>query len=436
MALFRRARKEANAAIRACEATLHSLSTHGSIVDLGPARRMYDRAVDAFRARRFAAAGKAARRSESLAKLLARAHTVSTDAIAKLQAERKRMASMGAAIAEIDALIVRASTSMKDFVERDGDARFPAYEEAERLAREGLELARDGVPKFVETLRAISDAEERLRSVQDTNRYISRDLFESSVLKPATVALQEARKALSAGDYGRASEGARRAMAHAQAVERESRHAIEAFERSDDTVRNLRSEGAAVGAIEASLERARTALAAADFASARAITEEAGVRIAELREAHRSILLLARSARDAVAQVEDWGFNVREPRILLREAEGLIPAGRYDDAAAALGGARTMALGIRETHRTMAARISDLRGPVTAMRTRDPIRAIEGDGLLAEAESLLDQGLYGDCAHTLDSLSQLLAVPGDDSEAGVSDVGDTKPVDAKRTASL
>src|SRR3970282_2960852 len=95
------------------------------------------------------------------------------------------MASMGAAIAEIDALIVRASTSMKDFVERDGDARFPAYEEAERLAREGLELARDGVPKFVETLHAISDAEERLRSVQSTNRYISRDLFESSVLKAA-----------------------------------------------------------------------------------------------------------------------------------------------------------------------------------------------------------------------------------------------------------
>ena len=95
-----------------------------------------------------------------------------------------------------------------------------------------------------------------------------------------------------------------------------------------------------------------------------------------------------------------------------------------------------MALGIRETHRTMAARISDLRRPVTAMRTRDPIRAIEGDGLLAEAESLLDQGLYGDCAHTLDSLSELLAVPGDDSEAGVSDVGETKPIDAKRTASL
>ncbi|MEK6911881.1 MAG: hypothetical protein AABX36_03660, partial [Candidatus Thermoplasmatota archaeon] len=391
---------------------------------------------DAFRARRGAAAGKAARRAESLAKLLARAHAASTDAIAKLQAERKRMASMGAAIAEIDALIVRASTSMKDFVERDGDARFPAYEEAERLAGEGLELARDGVPKFVETLRAISDAEERLRSAQDTNRYISRDLFESSVLKSATVALQEARKALSAGDYGGASEGARRAMAHAQAVERESRRAIEAFERADDIVRNLRSEGAAVAAIEASLERARTALAAADFASARTITEEAGVRIAELRETHRSILLLARSARDAIAQVEDWGFNVREPRILLREAEGLIPAGRYDDAAAALERARTMALGIRETHRSMAARISDLRRPVTAMRTRDPIRAIEGDGLLAEAESLLDQGLYGDCAHTLDSLSELLTVPVDDSEAGVSDVGDTKPIDAKRTASL
>lgn len=387
------------------------MSWRSAAIDLGPARREHARATDAFRARRYRAAIERARHAESWATRLARDHAAAKQAIAKLRADRTRITPTGVSLAEVDALLDRATAAMTAVVEMEDDGRLTAYEEAERLAEEGVELLRDRVSRSVEMLRAVSEAEARLGALRAGIRSVRAEVLDESLVGPAEAALAAARAGLATGGDEDAAGRAWEAIARAETVDQEVRRAVTAYEITDGALRSLREEGAPVASIEVRFARARTSLEMGDLRTALEIIQDSAGEITRLRNAHRSIVLHAREARDAVAQVEEWGFNVHEALDQLREADRCIGAGRYDEATIAVARAREIASGIRETHRTLASRIADLRRPVTGLRVRDPARAVEADGLLARAESLLDEGLYGECEETLESLRPLLPNP-------------------------
>src|SRR2546427_755021 len=90
------------------------------------------------------------------------------------------------------------------------------------------------------------------------------------------------------------------------------------------------------------------------------------------------------------------------------------PAGRYRVAALRLDQAREAGQGLRETHRTSASRIAEMRRSVALIRAVNAASAEEAEALLGRAEGFLEEGRYRSCEENLKLASLLLAdVKGD-----------------------
>ncbi len=391
-ALFQgRAREEALAALKSCEDALAILESGEA--DLGPARRLRDRAESLVRSDPRTAL-QAARRAEETAKLLDRLRTASAEGLARLKAERARMAKLGMGVRDVDALLTAATEWMSRTVERDGDPAFPAYAKTGELALRGLRIAQQRIPQFKEASAAVFEAEEALRRAVESNRFVEPGAFRFFVLKPAMDALDEARAKLAANAFPEARDLARGAISTAGQIEVKVGRVTEAFLGVEESARGLRAEGAATGEVEDLLAICRSALEQGKFDDALEVSGRAGVRLAELREAYRALVLRRRTAEEAVAEVEQWGFDVREARGTLEQARGLMDAGRYEEAGVRLDEARAAARGLRDTHRATAARIAEMRKSLPSLRVSDPDAATEAEGLLSKAEALLDEGKY------------------------------------------
>ena len=405
-ALFQgRTREEAIAALKSCDDTLAILESGEA--DLGPARRLRDRA-EALVRRDPRAALDAARRAEETAKLLDRLLTASTEGLARLRAERARMAKLGMGVRDVDALLKVATEWMSRTVERDGDPAFPGYAKAGELALKGLRVAQQRIPRFKESSAAVFEAEAALRRAVESNRFVEAGAFRFFVLKPAMDVLDAAKAKLAANAFTEARDLAREAVATAGQIETTVGRVTEAFIGVEEAARALRAEGASVGEVEDLLAVCRSALEQGKFDDALEISGRAGARLAELREAYRSLVLRRRTAEEAIAEVEQWGFDVREARKTLDQARGLMDAGRYGEAGARLDEARAAARGLRDTHRATAARISEMRKSLPSLRAADPDAAAEAEGLLAKAEALLDEGKYRACEEDLQIASLIL----------------------------
>lgn len=407
----RKARKAAAGALQVADSALERLRLGAPAVDLGPARRVFERGRTQFRRRRYAATTESAKQAEELARLLHETHDSSANAISRLRLERDRMVPMGIGTETVDSLIDRASASMHSFVEHGGDGKFPAYEKAGLSAREGLELARERVRNFADASSVIREADRTLREFRDSNVYVTPEPLDS-ILAPATAALDEARDALSAGEYVRARERALQVVATLQALRQEQARASEALDRTDAAVRRVRAEGGPTEEIEITLGDARASLARGNPSEAIRLASNAAHRIEEMQKAQRSLFLHLRSVQAAVAEAEQWGFNVHTAREAIGDARVLLHTGRYDDARGRLEHARVIAEGVRERHRTVAARIADLRGPISILRKKGGPAVTDADALFARAEVFFDEGAYDDCAGTLDALDGLLGRAG------------------------
>ncbi len=404
-----RAREEALAAITSCDATLEALAVGGA--DLGPARRLRERAKSLVRPDPKAAL-EAATRAEETATLLHRLHTTSSKGIARLRAEWARMARLGMNVADMDRLLRAATKWMARKVEKDGDPGFPGYARAGELAVRGLRLAQQRVPQFKESSAAVFEAEEALRRAAGSNRHVEAGAFRFLVLKPAMDVLAEAKAKLAADAFTEARDLARWTVAMAEQIERTVGRVTDAYLGVEAAARSLRAEGASVGAVEDLLAVCRSALEEGKFDDALEIAGRAGKRLGELRGAYRSLVLLRRNAEEAIEEVEQWGFDAREPRGILKDAGALIDAGRYEEAVVKLDEARGAARGLRDTHRATAARIAEMRKSLPPLRAANPEAAAEAEGLLAKAEGLLDEGKYRACAEDLQIAGLiLLGVP-------------------------
>ena len=408
----RRGREEAESAQRACDDTFRTLKSGAE--DLGPARRLRARSAELAAKHAYRDAVATARTAEETAKALHRLHSAATSGLSRLKSERARMADLGMAVEEMDALIVDASSWLSKTTERYGDPKFPAYSKAADLAVQGLRLARDRIPRFQAASAAVSEADLALRRIAEANRFVERNAFDLLVLKPAADALGEAKAKLRANAFDETEELVGRTLAMARKIHGTYRRAAQAYESALAGASALRSEGAVMTEVEASLETCRVALENAKFDDAANVADRAAARLRELREEYRSLVLGDRKAEEAIQQVEAWGFDTREPREILQEARNLSSAGRYREAALRLDQAREAGQGLRETHRTSASRIAEMRRSVALIRAVNAASAEEAEALLGRAEAFLEEGRYRACEENLKLASVLLAdVKGD-----------------------
>ncbi len=318
------------------------------------------------------------------------------------------MAGLGMGVADVDRILEAATAWMTRTVERDGDPGFPAYSKAGELVLRGLKLAQRRIPEFKEASAAVSEADRALRAAAVSNRYVEPDAFRFFVLKPAADVLEEAKATLAANAFTEARDLARGALATARRIEEKVGRVTAAFLGVEAAAQALRAEGASIGEVEDLLEICRSALERGKFDDALEISGRAGARLAELRDAFRSLVLRRRNAEEAIKEVERWGFDVRGPLEMLREALARMEAGEYEEAGARLDEARAAARGLRDTHRATAARIAEMRRSIAPLRAANPDAAAEAEALLAKAEALLDEGKYRACEEDLQIASLLL----------------------------
>ncbi|TLZ58447.1 MAG: hypothetical protein E6K17_00805 [Methanobacteriota archaeon] len=405
--LFRnRAREAAEAALKSCDATLAILESGEA--DLGPAHRLRERAAEFGRKRDYREAAETAAKAEATGKLLTRLYTAAHGGIARLKLERARMAKLGVTVDDLDRLIAVADTWMSRTVERDGDPGFPGYARAGEVALKGLKISQTRLPRFKATSSSIFEADYALRGLVESNRYVDPNAFEFFVLKPAADILQEAKGELRENRFEEATELARWTVATLQQIEATVVRVTGAVTRVAEGARALRSEGGGAAEVEDLLSVCRTALGKGKFDEASEIAERAGARLVEIRDAYRSLVLRMRSAEDAIADVEGWGFDAHEPRTILSEARGLVRAGDYEGAGTRLDEARSAAQGLRETHRTIAARILAMQRSAASLRSVNPSSSKEATELLTKAEGLLAEGRYRACEEDLELASLLL----------------------------
>src|SRR6266511_3265918 len=101
--LFRnKAREEAQAAMRSLDDTLAILES--TAADLGPAQRQRERAETLAARGAHREAAETARGAEETAKRLDRLHVAASEGIARLRAERTRMARLGMGVEDVDRL--------------------------------------------------------------------------------------------------------------------------------------------------------------------------------------------------------------------------------------------------------------------------------------------------------------------------------------------
>jgi hypothetical protein len=318
------------------------------------------------------------------------------------------MAKLGVTVDDLDGLIKAADSWMTRTAERDGDASFPAYGKAGELALKGLRVAQPRLPRFKAASASVFEAEQALRRMIEANRFVDRNAFEFFVLKPAADVLEDARAKLRANAFERAQDLAGWTLATARQIEGTYGRVTAAFTRVEEGARALRSEGGVAVEVERLLGVCRTALGTGKFDEAAEIADRAGARLAEIRDAYRSLVLRRRTTEASITEVEGWGFDAREARGILQDARRLLEAGDYGAAGTRLDEARQSAKGLRETHRAIADRIHTMRGSVASMRSIDPASAREAEDLLARAEGLLGEGRYRACEEDLELASLLL----------------------------
>src|SRR5881296_3911365 len=405
--LFRsKGREAAESALRSCDETLAILES--GTADLGPARRLRERSADLGGKGAYREATEAARKAEETARLLDRIHTAATEGLTRLKSERTRMARLGMAVSEVDDLIERAGSWMSRPSERFGDPRFPAYSKAGELALQGLRLAKERIPRFKGASAVVFEAEQALRQMAESNRFVDKGAFEFLVLKPAADALGDAKAKLQANAFSEAEDRARWTLAAARQIETTYGRVTRSYEGVAEGAKAFRSEGGTATEVEDLLAVSRLALEKGKFDEAADIAESAGGHLREVREEYRSLVLKQRTAEDAIREVETWGFNAKEPRAILQDARSLMVAGKYREAAVRVEEARHAAQALRETHRASAARIAEMRRSIVAVRSTSPRSAAEADALLTRAETLLEEGRYRACEENLQIASLLL----------------------------
>ena len=405
--LFRnRAREAAETALTSCDATLAILESGNA--DLSPAHRLRERAAEFGRKRDYREAAQTAAKAEATGKLLNRLFTAADGGIARLKSERARMAKFGITVDDLDRLIAVADTWMSRTVERDGDPGFPGYARAGELALKGLRISQTRLPRYKAASASVFEADHALRALVESNRFVDPNAFEFFVLKPAADVLEEAKGKLRENRFEDATELARWTVATAGQIQATVVRVTGAVTRVEEGARALRSEGGAAAEVEDLLSVCRTALGKGKFDEASEIAERAGARLAEIRDAYRSLVLRMRTAEDAIVEVEGWGFDAREPRTILAEARGLVPSGDYEGAGMRLDEARTAAQGLRDTHRTIAARILAMQKSAASLRSANPSSSKEAQELLGKAEGLLAEGRYQACEEDLELASLLL----------------------------
>ncbi len=403
-----RLREEAQAALDACDAALAALDAGGA--DLGPARRLRERAGEALR-KDPRGAIEAAEKAKATAKLLDRLHGAAARGIARLRIERDRMTKLGMDPTDVESLIQEASSWMGKSVERDGDPDFPAYGKAAEVALEGLRLAKTRIPRYRAAAAAIADAERAIRETVAANRSVTPEAFKFFVLKPATDMLDAAYARLRGNEFDDATELARSTIEDATSVRETCLRVTALYESAAEGVNALKEEGAAVAEAEDLLALSRSALERGKFEDAAGVATQTAARLEAIRGTYRDLVLRERTAAEALVEVRQWGFDVRDPRAILEDARALRGAGRYEEAARRFDEARGAAYGLRETHRSAAARIDDARRSVATVRAANPESAAQATGLLERAEGFLEEGRYRECEENLQLASLLLAVP-------------------------
>ena len=406
-----RAREEAEAALEACDEALAALEDSGA--DLGAARRYRKRAVAGLRARDAKVATEAARKGAATAKLLDRLHTAASEGIARLRIERGRMAKLGMNVKDVDSLVSEALSWMGKTVERDGDPDFPAYAKAGESALEGLKLAQFRIPRYKAAAAAVADAEQAVRKAFESNRFVTPERFRFFVLKPATDALEASYARLRANEFAEATDLAKSTLEEAGRIREGYGRASGAFEGVTEAARALRGEGATLTDVDDLLTLCRSALERGKFDDAGKVAGQAKRRLEEIRDVYRSLVQRRRNAEETIVEVAQWGFDVRGSRAILREAKALMDGGHYEEAAVRLDDARSAAQSLRDTHRSTAARIAEMRRSLPEMRVSNPSAAAEAAALLAKAEALLDEGRYRQCEENIQIASVLLADAGE-----------------------
>ena len=428
-----RAKEEAEAALEACDEALAALEDSGA--DLGAARRYRKRAAAALRARDAKAATEAARKGAATAKLLDRLHTAASEGIARLQIERDRMTKLGMNVKDVDSLIGAALSWMETTVERDGDPDFPAYAKAGESALEGLKLARSRIPRYKAAAAAVAAAEQAFRRTVEANRFVDPERFRFFVLKPAVKALESSYARLKANEFTEARDFAKSALEEAGRIREAYGRASDAFNGVTEAARALRGEGATLTDVDDLLILCRAALERGKFDDAGKVAGQARRRLEEIRDLYRSLVQRRRTAEETIAEVEQWGFDVRGARAILREAKALLDGGHYEEASTRLEDARAAAQSLRDTHRTTAARIAEMRRSLPDMQVSNPSAATEAAALLAKAEALLDEGHYRQCEESIHIASVLIADAGEPQRAARAEEP-TKLIEAVQAAEL
>jgi len=421
-----RGREEAEAAIRSADDVLATLDGGGA--DLSSALRLRDRARESLHDRDAKAALEQARRAEATAKLLDRLYGAATSGIKRLRFERGRMSKFGMDLHEVDALVQEASAWMGRSVERDGDPDFPAYAKAAEVALRGLKLAQFRIPRYKAAAAVVADAEDAVRETVEANRFVAEEAFRFFVLKPATDALEGAYAKLRANEFPEATELATSTRDKARAILETYTRVTNAYEGAAETARALKAEGAAVTEAEDLLAVSRSALERGKFEDAATVAGQAAEKLGEIRQMYRGLVLRRRNAEETIKEVEQWGFDAREPRAILKSARSKMEAARYGEAASLFDEARAAAHNLRDAHRSTAARILEMRRSVAAVRPSNPRAATEAAGLLTKAEGLLDEGRYRQAEEDLQLAALLLAGPGGPAapavRRGLSDLAD------------
>ncbi len=404
-----RAREAAEAALKSADETLSILDSGSA--DLGPAERLRERAAELGRTRDYRGAAEAAKKAEETARLLDRLHVAASGGIARLKAERARMAKLGVSVQDLDRLIAAADLAMSHTVTRGGDPRFPAYGRAGEFALKGLRIAQARLPKFKAASASVFEAEHAIRKMIDANTFVDRNAFEFFVLKPAADVLEASKGKLRANEFEAAQELARWTLGTARQIEETYGRVTSALTRVEGGARALRSEGGIAVEVEDLLGVCRTALGKGKFDETAEIAERAGARLVAIREEYRSLVLRLRTTEQSIMEVEGWGFDARDPRGILQDARRLMEAGEYGAAGTRLDEARQAAKGLRETHRAIADRILEMRKSAASMRPIDPSSAQEAEDLLGRAVGLLEEGRYRECQENLALASLLLVEP-------------------------
>src|SRR3989442_5500578 len=166
--LFRnKGREEAEAALKSTDEILAILKSGEA--DLGPAHRLRERAGALALKGAYREATATAKKAEETARLLDRLKAVASQGIARLRAERNRMAKLGMRVDDVDGLIASGESWMSKTMLRDGDPRFPAYSKAGEFALRGLRLASERVPKFKAASGAVDESQQALRRMIESN---------------------------------------------------------------------------------------------------------------------------------------------------------------------------------------------------------------------------------------------------------------------------